>query len=69
MTRKDWKEFARTQQKSVGGIKGAAEFFPYILTGADPERGAQAVSIFPPPLRLLIRKVWQPRYAKRKLWA
>ncbi len=68
MTRQDWKEFSRTQQKSVG-LKGVAEFFPYILSGADPERGAQALAQFPPPLRLLIRRVWHPRYAKRRLWA
>ena len=68
MTPKDWKEFSRSQQKSLGGIKGAAEFFPYIMSGADPERGSQALSIFPPPLRLLIRRVWQPRHAKRRLW-
>lgn len=34
--------------------EATAEFFPYILTGADPERSAQAVGIFPPPLRMLI---------------
>ncbi|MEJ7704251.1 MAG: hemerythrin domain-containing protein [Geodermatophilaceae bacterium] len=42
MTRKDWKEFSPYSAEVGGGIKGAAEFFPYILTGADPERGAQA---------------------------
>lgn len=68
MTPQDWKDFSRQQQKSVG-LKGAAEFFPYILTGADPERGAQALAGFPPPLRLLIRRVWQPRYTRRDLWA
>jgi len=69
MTRQDWKAFSRHQQKSAGGIKGAAEFFPYILTGADHERGSQALGTFPPPLRLLIRRVWQPRYAKRATWS
>jgi len=67
MTRQDWKAFGRQQQKSVG-LKGVAEFFPYILTGAELERGAQALAQFPPPLRLMIRRVWQPRFAKRGLW-
>lgn len=67
MTRQDWKDFSRQQQKAVG-LKGSAEFFPYILSGADPERGAQALGIFPAPLRLLIRRVWQPRYSRRDLW-
>lgn len=43
MTRQDWKAFAEHQRKSLG-FKGASELFPYILSGADPERGAQAVA-------------------------
>jgi len=68
MTRQDWKAFSKHQQKATG-LKGAAEFFPYILTGADPDRAAQVIGQFPPPLRLLIRRVWAPRYAKRELWS
>lgn len=68
MTRQDWRAFGRHQQKTTG-LKGAAEFFPYILTGADLERGSQALAQFPPPLRLLIRRLWMPRYAKRELWS
>jgi len=49
--------------------EATAEFFPYILTGADPELSAEAVGIFPPPLRMLIRRVWQPRYSRRQLWS
>lgn len=68
MTRQDSNTFSKHQQKSLG-LKGAGEFFPYILSGADPERGSQALALFPPPLRFLIRRVWQPRYAKRTPWA
>ena len=68
MTPEDWRAFSRSQQKSVG-IKGAGEFFPYILDGADPERGAQALGQFPAPLRLMIRRVWIPRYRRRALWS
>ena len=64
----DWRAFSAAQRKAAGR-KGVAEFFPYILTGADPERSAQAVGTFPPPLRLLIRRVWQPRYGRRQLWS
>jgi len=67
MTSRDWQAFSRQQQKAVG-LRGAAEFFPYILSGADAERASQAVGKFPPPLRLLIRRVWQPRYSRRQLW-
>lgn len=35
LTRQDWKDFSREQQKAVG-MKGAAEFFPYIFSGPIP---------------------------------
>lgn len=69
MTKQDWKVFSRQQQKSIGGLKGAAEFFPWILDSAAPDRGAQTLGRFPPPLRWVIRRVWQPRYDRRQLWA
>lgn len=68
MTRQDWKAFSRHQEKSVG-LKGAGEFFSYVLTDADPARGAQTLAQFPPPLRFLIRRVWQPRHRRRGLWS
>lgn len=65
---KDWKQFSRQQRKSVG-FKGAAEFFPYILDEADPERAAHVTKTLPPPLRMLVGRVWRPRYAEHAYWA
>ncbi|MBA2415112.1 MAG: hemerythrin domain-containing protein [Geodermatophilaceae bacterium] len=67
LTPQDWKAFSRTQRKDAG-VKGAREFFPYILDEADPERAAQVTRLLPPPLRILVRRAWQPRYAKMNRW-
>lgn len=67
LTAQDWKAFAHEQRKATG-FKGAREFFPYILDQADPGRAAQLSKKLPPPLRLLLRRVWQPRYAQTERW-
>ncbi len=67
LTPQDWKAFSRAQRKDTG-VKGAREFFPYILDEADPERAAQLTKLLPPPLRVLVHRAWQPRYAKTARW-
>lgn len=67
LTPQDWKALNRVQRKDTGG-KGAREFFPYILDEADPERAAQLTKLLPPPLRVLVHRAWQPRYAKTARW-
>ncbi|MBA2552172.1 MAG: hemerythrin domain-containing protein [Geodermatophilaceae bacterium] len=63
----DWKAFSRAQRKATG-FRGAKEFFPYILDQADPERAARISKRLPPPLRILVGRVWQPRYAETARW-
>lgn len=68
LTPQDWKAFSRAQRKSAG-FTGAKEFFPYILDQADPDRAARIRKALPPPLRLLVGRVWQPRYAETARWS
>lgn len=67
LTSQDWKAFGRAQRKATG-FKGAQEFFPYILDAADPDRAAQVSKRLPPPLRFLLGRSWQPRYARTARW-
>ncbi len=67
LTSRDWKAFGRAQRKATG-FKGAQEFFPYILDQADPDRAAQLTRLLPRPLRVLVHRSWQPRYAKAARW-
>jgi iron-sulfur cluster repair protein YtfE (RIC family) len=48
-----------------GGIRRAAVMFPWALSGAGPDLRARVLGLLPPPVRLLYRAVWLPRYRRR----
>jgi hypothetical protein len=58
-----WASFAASIRKRQG-MKGAGEFFPWLLEDApDPTRD-QVLGLVPPPVRVLYRRVWAPRYVR-----
>ena len=64
LTASEWRgvgfKIARRNGLSEGG-----EMFAWMLDGAD---GDAALRTLPPPLRLLYRAVWKPRFAKTPRW-
>jgi hemerythrin-like domain-containing protein len=65
----EFQSFGKATAKAVG-MRGSARFFPWIFDGASPiERGA-VLSMPPPPVRVLCRLVWEPRYERQAatLW-
>lgn len=62
-----WAAFGR-QAGRAQGLRGAAEFFPWMLDGATPEATRRLLGLLPPPVRLLYRAVWRPAYARRARW-
>jgi hemerythrin-like domain-containing protein len=65
----EFEAFGKATAKAVG-MRGSAAFFPWIFDGADPIERAAVLSMPPPPVRLLSRYVWEPRYERRvaPLW-
>jgi len=68
LTAAEWRsagfKIARRNGLSTGG-----EMFAWILDGTDVGAGrAAALGQLPPPLRLLYRTVWKPRYDKTPRW-
>ena len=63
----DDKEFGSFERASAKGValRGAAQFFPWVLEGADPEDAEVALEALPPPIRVLCRRRWIPRYERR----
>jgi hypothetical protein len=61
---RDWDAFGAKQARSLG-LRGAAEFFPWLLRGMDDIRTEQVLGILPAPLRWAYRRRWQPRWSTR----
>jgi Hemerythrin HHE cation binding domain len=63
-----WAAFGRRAARDQG-LRGAAEFFPWMLDGAAADTSRRLLGMLPPPARLLYRAVWRPAYARRRRWA
>jgi hypothetical protein len=67
LTAAEWRsvgfKMARTNGLSSGG-----EMFAWILDGAGREDAAASLGKLPPPMRLLYRAVWKPRFDRTPRW-
>jgi iron-sulfur cluster repair protein YtfE (RIC family) len=57
-----WESFSKEIRDQQGGLKGAAEYLPWVLDGATDETKAQVLNLLPAPARLLYRRVWEKKY-------
>ena len=62
-----WAAFRKATGK-IQGLRGGAEFFPWMLDGASADTSERVLRMLPPPARLLYRAVWRPRYARTPRW-
>ena len=62
-----WAAFRKAVGKSQG-LRGGAEFFPWMLDGAPAETSRRVLRMLPAPARLLYRAVWRPGYARTPRW-
>ena len=51
--------------RKLGGLRQAAEMFPWSLSGAAPQTRDRVLRLLPPPARFLYTLVWLPRYTRR----
>jgi iron-sulfur cluster repair protein YtfE (RIC family) len=59
-----WAAFSKEIRDRVGGIRGGAEYLPWVLDGAAEATRTKVLGALPPPARILFRRVWEPRYRK-----
>jgi hemerythrin-like domain-containing protein len=59
-----WDAFGAQIRSQQGGLKGAAEYLPWVLDSANPAYAATLLAFLPAPARLMYRKVWEPRYRR-----
>ncbi|MBO0816196.1 MAG: hemerythrin domain-containing protein [Actinobacteria bacterium] len=63
----DWRAFGGEMRRRQG-VKGAAVYVPWVLDGAGPDGQQRFLAALPPPVRVISRRLWEPRYRKRGLW-
>ena len=67
LTAPEWRGVGRKIARK-GGLASGAEMFAWILDGADPQHASATLSQLPPPVRLLYRALWKPRFQKTPRW-
>jgi Hemerythrin HHE cation binding domain len=67
LTAAQWRGVGR-KIAGKNGLSNGSEMFAWMLDGADREHTAATLGQLPPPLRVLYRAVWKPRYAKTPRW-
>jgi iron-sulfur cluster repair protein YtfE (RIC family) len=67
LTAAEWRGVGRKIARK-GGLASAAEMFAWILDGADRQHASATLGQLPPPVRLLYRAVWKPRFQKTQRW-
>jgi iron-sulfur cluster repair protein YtfE (RIC family) len=65
LTPRDWRRFA-AQMRRRQGVRGAAVYVPWVLDGAPIAEQRQFLGALPAPVRVIARRVWEPRYQNRK---
>lgn len=67
LTPADWRAFA-DQMRRRQGVRGAAGYVPWVLDGIPPDAQRRFLAALPPPVHVINRLVWEPRYRRRNLW-
>jgi iron-sulfur cluster repair protein YtfE (RIC family) len=57
-----WDSFSKEIRDQQGGLRGAAEYLPWVLDGATDDIKTRVLNILPPPARLLYRSIWDKKY-------
>ena len=67
LTAAEWRGAGR-KMASKNGLAASSEMFAWILDGTDREHAATTLGQLPPPLRLLYRALWKPRFDRTPRW-
>jgi Hemerythrin HHE cation binding domain len=67
LTAAEWRGVGR-KIASKNGLSAGSEMFAWILDGTDRDHAAATLGALPPPLRLLYRRIWKPRFERTPRW-
>lgn len=63
-----WAAFGQGIRKTQGGLRGGAEYLPWVLDDAPDATKAKVLGLLPVPARYLYRLVWAPKYNRTTRW-
>jgi len=66
--RAGWAAFGQDIRKTQGGLRGGAEYLPWVLDDAPDATKTKVLRLLPPPARLLYRRIWAPKYNRTMRW-
>jgi hemerythrin HHE cation binding domain-containing protein len=67
LTAAEWRRVGR-KIATKNGLSAGSEMFAWILDGTDRSQSAATLTQLPPPLRLLYRTLWKPRFDRTPRW-
>ncbi|MGH3422890.1 MAG: hemerythrin domain-containing protein [Streptosporangiaceae bacterium] len=67
LTAAQWRGVGR-QIARKNGLAAGSEMFAWMLSGASAGQVKATIGQLPPPLRMLYRGIWKPRYARTWRW-
>jgi hemerythrin-like domain-containing protein len=67
ITQRDWAALNRASAKEMS-LSQLAQLGPYILEGATPDDVRRTLAALPPPIRVVHRLWWNPRYQRVRRW-
>ncbi|MGW4340487.1 hemerythrin domain-containing protein [Rhodococcus koreensis] len=67
ITAKEWQRISKDAMHDLT-YREKADAAPYLLEGASEERVRVLLDMLPPPLRLMYRHRWNPRYLRVRRW-
>jgi iron-sulfur cluster repair protein YtfE (RIC family) len=67
LSTREWDAFGNDQRRRVG-LRGAGWFFPWLLDEAPKDNRDFVLALLPPPVRLIHRALWEPRYRRASPW-
>jgi iron-sulfur cluster repair protein YtfE (RIC family) len=67
LTPGEWKKFGLANARNLG-FKGVAMYIPWVVDGASPDEQRSFMGMFPPPVKVANKMLWERRYNKKGLW-
>lgn len=67
LTKSEWRKYGLANAKKLG-VKGVSVYLPWVVDGLTPDEQREFIGMFPPPVKVANKLLWQRSYQKKELW-